>query len=61
MQNLFDFARENGELQFIFLTPQDISAVEDARQACQQQGQQMPAGFVRVVTMRPPRANATQA
>ncbi|KAI3430279.1 hypothetical protein D9Q98_004875 [Chlorella vulgaris] len=61
MQNLFDFARENGELQFIFLTPQDISAVEDARQACQQQGQQMPAGFVRVVTMRPPRANAIRA
>jgi hypothetical protein len=39
---------------------QDISAVEDAQQACQQQGLQLPDGFVKVIAMRPPRANATQ-
>jgi hypothetical protein len=53
MQNLFSFAKDNPELQFIFLTPQDISAVEDARQACQAAGQLIPEGFVRVVQMRP--------
>ncbi|PRW20506.1 structural maintenance of chromosomes 6B isoform A [Chlorella sorokiniana] len=61
MQNLFSFAKDNPELQFIFLTPQDISAVEDARQACQAAGQLIPEGFVRVVQMRPARTNATHA
>ncbi|PSC67130.1 structural maintenance of chromosomes 6B, partial [Micractinium conductrix] len=61
MQNLFSFARDNPELQFIFLSPQDMAAVEDARQACLQSGMQVLEGFVRVVQMRPPRANAVVA
>jgi hypothetical protein len=42
---------------------QDISAVEDARQACQQQGpgHEIPDGFVKIVQMRPARANASHA
>ena len=47
--------------QLTTLPPQDISAVEDARQACQAAGQIIPDGFVRVVQMRPARANATRA
>ncbi|KAL4422537.1 hypothetical protein ABPG75_008734 [Micractinium tetrahymenae] len=61
MQNLFTFAKENAELQFIFLSPQDMAAVEDARQACLQSNLEVPEGFVKVVQMRPPRANATRA
>ncbi|KAL4424708.1 hypothetical protein ABPG77_000051 [Micractinium sp. CCAP 211/92] len=61
MQNLFSFAKENPELQFIFLSPQDMAAVEDARQACLQSGLDVPEGFVMVVQMRAPRANATHA
>jgi hypothetical protein len=42
---------------------QDISAVENARQACQQQGpgHEVPDGFVKIVQMRPARANASHA
>ena len=40
---------------------QDMAAVEDARQACLQSGMQVLEGFVRVVQMRPPRANAVVA
>ena len=45
----------------LHLCLQDISAVEDARQACQAAGQAIPDGFVRVVQMRPARANAMHA
>lgn len=38
-----------------------MAAVEDARQACLQSGIEIPEGFVKVVQMRPPRANATRA
>lgn len=40
---------------------QDMAAVEDARKACLQSGLEVPEGFVRVVQMRPARANATRA
>lgn len=40
---------------------QDISAVDDARHACQAAGQAIPEGFVRVVQMRPARPNAKHA
>jgi hypothetical protein len=45
---------------FIQPPAQDIAAVDDARQACQAAGHQLPPGFVRVITMRPPRSNATR-
>lgn len=38
--------------------PQDIAAVEDARQACEKGGQSIPEGFIRIVQMRAARANA---
>ena len=61
MENLLLFARGQGELQFVFLTPQDVAAVESAREQCARQGEPIPDGFVTVVKMRPARVNAAQA
>jgi structural maintenance of chromosomes protein 6 len=61
MQSLFGFAREHDELQYVFLTPQDLSAVEAARQHCEKSKMVVPEDFVKVVQMRPARQNATVA
>jgi structural maintenance of chromosomes protein 6 len=61
MQSLFGFAREHDELQFVFLTPQDLSAVEAARLQCEKSKLAVPEDFVKVVQMRPARQNATVA
>ncbi len=55
MENLLSFARENPNLQFIFLTPQDMSVLFAARETCIRQGLDIPESFLRVVTMQPPR------
>lgn len=55
MENLLSFARENPNLQFIFLTPQDMSVLYAAREQCIKQGLDIPDSFLRVVTMQPPR------
>ena len=55
MENLLSFARENPNLQFIFLTPQDMSVLHAARETCIKQGLDIPESFLRVVTMLPPR------
>ncbi|KAF6260374.1 hypothetical protein COO60DRAFT_1700367 [Scenedesmus sp. NREL 46B-D3] len=58
-QTLLEFAREKGDLQFIFLTPQDLQAVEDAKRKLAEGrgGRALPDGFVKVVQMRPARAS----
>lgn len=60
MENFFSFAKEQPELQFLFLTPQDMAAVESAREQCNHRGMDIPSDFVKVVAMRPARENATQ-
>ena len=55
MENLLSFAKENPDLQFIFLTPQDITALYAAREQCRKQGLEIPESFIRVVSMKPPR------
>eukprot|EP00775_Hariotina_reticulata_P003759 gene3759-4018_t len=45
-QTLLEFAREKGHLQFVFLTPQDLQAVEDAqRKLAEDRGKPLPKGF----------------
>ena len=58
MMSLFQFAREHDELQFIFLTPQDLNAVEAARQHCEKANVIVPESFIKVVHMLPARDNA---
>lgn len=55
MENLLSFARENPNLQFIFLSPQDMSVLKPARETCIRQGLDIPESFLKVVTMRSPR------
>jgi len=55
MENLLSFARANPNLQFIFLTPQDITALYAAREQCRSQGINIPDNFIDVVQMRPAR------
>lgn len=61
MENLMMFAREQQDLQFIFLTPQDMAAVEEAKKGCARQKTIIPDDFVKIVAMKPARKNATQA
>ncbi|EFJ45367.1 structural maintenance of chromosomes protein 6 [Volvox carteri f. nagariensis] len=61
-ETLLEFAMEHPTFQYIFLTPQDIHMVEDARQNIVKRRQiQLPATFLRTVKMHPPREGATQA
>ncbi|WIA29640.1 hypothetical protein OEZ86_012127 [Tetradesmus obliquus] len=48
-QTLLEFAREKRDLQFIFLTPQDLQAVEDAKRKLAEDrgGAPLPEGFVK--------------
>jgi chromosome segregation ATPase len=53
MTNLLTFAREQADLQFIFLTPQDMAAVEEARQVCvSKEKVNVPKEFIKIVEMR---------
>jgi len=61
MENLLTFAREHKELQFVFLTPQDMAAVHAARERCTERGVEVPEDFVKIVAMRPARPGAAQA
>eukprot|EP00879_Flechtneria_rotunda_P009100 GHRR01009527.1.p1 GENE.GHRR01009527.1~~GHRR01009527.1.p1 ORF type:complete len:738 (+),score=285.10 GHRR01009527.1:656-2869(+) len=58
-QTLLEFAREKSHLQFVFLTPQDLQAVEDAKRhlAAARNSEPLLEGFVKVVQMRPARPN----
>jgi len=55
MENLLTFAREHKELQFVFLSPQDMTAMTAAREHCAARGHPIPEDFVRIVAMRKPR------
>lgn len=55
MENLLSFAKENSNLQFIFLTPQDITSLYAARDQVRKQGLEIPDSFFQVVSMKPPR------
>lgn len=53
---LFGFARRSPHLQMILTTPQDVSAVHQAKVLVQKDdGFEVPQDFVRVVTMKPAR------
>ncbi|GIL70847.1 hypothetical protein Vretimale_3923 [Volvox reticuliferus] len=61
-ETLLEFAMEHSMFQYIFLTPQEIATVEDARQQLMKRRRiQLPAAFLRTVKMHPPRPNAVQA
>jgi len=61
-QTLLQFAMEFEHLQFVFLSPQDLQTVDDAKQhLARTTGKPLPEGFVTVVQMRPARDNATRA
>eukprot|EP00195_Chlamydomonas_chlamydogama_P015321 CAMPEP_0202894572 /NCGR_PEP_ID=MMETSP1392-20130828/3954_1 /ASSEMBLY_ACC=CAM_ASM_000868 /TAXON_ID=225041 /ORGANISM="Chlamydomonas chlamydogama, Strain SAG 11-48b" /LENGTH=95 /DNA_ID=CAMNT_0049579309 /DNA_START=34 /DNA_END=321 /DNA_ORIENTATION=+ len=60
-ETLLEFAYEQHEHQYVFLTPLNIQAVETAKSHLGEKlGVAMPPGFVKMVQMRPPRANATR-
>ena len=62
MENLLQFAKEQPDLQFAFLTPQDMSAVEEAKKGCELRYKcPIPSDFVKIVQMKPARENATRA
>uniref|UniRef100_A0A7S1SHS8 RecF/RecN/SMC N-terminal domain-containing protein n=1 Tax=Tetraselmis chuii TaxID=63592 RepID=A0A7S1SHS8_9CHLO len=62
MQSLIKFAFQLSHVQFLFLTPQDISAVEDAKRACQKEGEiELSDSFIKVVRMQPARENAIRS
>ncbi|DBA85041.1 TPA: hypothetical protein ACH3X2_005774 [Trebouxia sp. C0005] len=52
MQNLFSNSLEHPDLQFIFLTPQDINAVEEAKKNLAAPGTPLPEDYCKVVLMR---------
>ncbi|GIL46828.1 hypothetical protein Vafri_3706 [Volvox africanus] len=61
-ETLLEFAMEHSMFQYIFLTPQEIATVEDARQQLMKRRRiQLPPAFLRTVKMHPPRPNAVQA
>ncbi|GLC37835.1 hypothetical protein PLESTB_001481500 [Pleodorina starrii] len=61
-ETLLEFAMENSAFQYIFLTPQEITTVEDARQQLMKRRRvQLPPTFLRTVKMHPPRENANHA
>ena len=61
MENLMMFAKEQAELQFIFLTPQDMAAVDEAKKGCARQDCVIPDDFVKIVAMKPARKKTTNA
>jgi len=61
MENLLQFAREQPDLQFALLTPQDMAAVDEAKKGCAKAKCPIPDDFVKIVAMKPARDNATRA
>ncbi|KAG1672939.1 hypothetical protein FOA52_012384 [Chlamydomonas sp. UWO 241] len=55
-ETLLEFAYKHSNFQYVFLTPQDIQAVEDAKCALAVTVKaDIPANFLKTVTMRPAR------
>ncbi|DBA94579.1 TPA: hypothetical protein ACH3X1_002162 [Trebouxia sp. C0004] len=52
MENLFSNSLEHPDLQFIFLTPQDINAVEEAKKNLAARGTPLPEDYCKIVLMR---------
>eukprot|EP00955_Chlamydomonas_euryale_P049643 354314-Chlamydomonas_euryale.AAC.23 len=63
-ETLLEFANENRILQNVFLTPQDIQAVEDARRHLEERlramNKSLPPSFLKVVQMQPARHGRAQ-
>jgi len=56
-QTLLEFALDNDERQYVLLTPQDIQAVEDAKQELARKKKlDLPASFVKIVQIKNARA-----
>ena len=55
-ETLLEFALDKGTVQHIFLTPQDIAAIHDAREHLERRrGKPLGEGFIRVMRMEPAR------
>jgi chromosome segregation ATPase len=61
MENLLQFAKEQPDLQFVLLTPQDMAAVDEAKKGCEKVKIPIPDDFIKIVVMKPARQNAAQA
>jgi hypothetical protein len=56
-ETLLEFALEKGTVQHIFLTPQDISTIDQAREHIERKkGIQLGSDFIKIMQMRPARA-----
>jgi len=59
MELLIKFAYDQQHIQFLFLTPQDMSAVNDARRTCEAHHNiVIPENFIKVLRMHPARNGA---
>ena len=54
MASLFENAALAPHLQFVFLTPQDVRAVDEARKELRGKGIDLPEHFLKVLCMLPP-------
>jgi hypothetical protein len=55
-ETLLQFALEKDTIQHIFLTPQDIRAIQDAREHLERKnGVALGEGFIRIMQMKPAR------
>lgn len=62
MENLLTFAREQPDLQFLLLTPQEcMASVDEAKKGCSKANCPIPDDFVKIVAMKPARDNSTRA
>jgi chromosome segregation ATPase len=55
IENLLQFAIDQPDLQFIFLTPLDMGAVDEAKKGCAKVKCHIPDDFIKIVAMRPAR------
>ena len=62
-ETLLEFSVENPANQFLFFTPQDLQAVEDAKDGLEKRrvSLKLPPGYLRVFNMPAPRADAAAA
>ena len=62
MTTLLEFALQNSDVQLILLSPQDIAAIEEAKQHVQKSKDiTLPDTFLKVVQMRHQRHGADQS
>ena len=54
MASLFENAALAPHLQFVFLTPQDVRAVDGARKELRAKGIDLPEHYLKVLCMLPP-------